>query len=109
MVEYQRTHAGLGLHHHAFSESHADVLRPQQFPETLLIVQIGARGVAETVALAAILRGEAIMHRRSRRVGEAPLLAHAAMQPLGRPFGSLDRQRLDAVHLSKLAGLLPPF
>ena len=79
----------------------------QQLPDPLLIVQIRTRRIAEAVALAAILRREPLVHRHRRRIGEAPVLADAAMQPLGRAFRRLDRQRLDRVRLEKLARLLP--
>ncbi len=109
VVENQRAHARLGLHHHALGEVYADVLRPQQVPEALLIVEIGARRIAEAITLAVILRGEAVVHGRGGRIGEAPVLADAAVQPLRGAFGGFNRQRLDGVRFQELACLFPLF
>src|SRR6266852_5953620 len=87
MVKHQRADTGLGIHHHAFGELHANLPRLEQLPETRLVVEVRAGGIAEAVALPAVARGEAILHRQLGRVGEAPLLANAAMQPFGAPFG----------------------
>src|SRR5215471_17097585 len=54
MMEYQRTHAGFRVHHHAIGQGHTNGLRFEQLPDALLILQIGTRRVAETIALAAI-------------------------------------------------------
>ena len=90
MVEYQRADAGFGFHHHALGEVHAGLFRPQQLEEALLIVQVGTRRVAKAVALAVILRGEAIVHGHRGRVGEAPIFADAPVQPLRRGLGGFE-------------------
>ena len=75
--------------------------------EALLVVQVGAGRIAETVTLAAILRREAVVHGERRRVGEAPILANPPVQPLRRAFGRFDGQRLNGVRFEELARLLP--
>src|SRR5579862_453757 len=50
VMEDQRAHAGLRFHHHAFREMDADIIWPEQLPNPLLIIQIGARRIAEAVA-----------------------------------------------------------
>ena len=80
----------------------------QQLPDALLVVQVRAGRIAEAVALAAIAGREALLHGHGRRIGEAPILADAAVQPLGAAFGGLDGQRLDRVRLEELARLLSP-
>src|ERR1035437_3350262 len=107
MVEDDGAYAGFRLHHHAFGQLHADVFGPEQFPHALLIVQVGARRVAEAVALAVILRCEAIVHGYGGRIGEAPILADAAVQPLRRGLGGLDGQRLNGMRLEESALLFP--
>ena len=107
MVEHQGADAGFRLHHHAFGEAHADFLGAQQLPDALLVVQVGAGGIAEAVALAAVAGGEAVVHGEGGRIGEAPILADAAVQPFGGGFGGFDGQRLDGVGFEELAGLLP--
>src|SRR5207249_4381637 len=97
MVEYERANARLGLHHHALGELYADFVRLQQFPDALLIIQIGTCRIPKAVALAAIARSEALLHGHGGRVGEAPVLTDAAVQPLGAALGSLDGQRLQGV------------
>src|SRR6185369_6922809 len=54
MVEHHGADAGLGLHHHAFGELDADLLRPQQRPQSSLVVEVRTGRVSEAVALAAI-------------------------------------------------------
>src|SRR5688500_1911487 len=56
MMKDQRAHAGLGLHHHALGKMAANLFRPEQFPDALLVVEIRTRRVAEAIALAAIAR-----------------------------------------------------
>ena len=86
----------------------ADVFGPEQFADALLIVEIGAGGVAEAVALAAIVRGEALVHGDGGRVGEAPILADAAMEPLGAGFGGFDGQSLERVRHEEARRLFSP-
>ncbi len=109
MVEHQRADARFGVHHASVGEAHADVLGPQELPDGLLILQVRAGRISEAVALAAIARREALVHRHGGRVGEAPILADAAVQPFGAAFRRLEPQRLDGVHeqvLARLLGLL---
>ena len=72
-----------------------------------LVGEIGAGGIAEAVALAAVARREASCGIRLGRIGEAPRGAQLAVQPLGRGLGGLERQRREGVTLQVLAGLLP--
>src|ERR1035437_1267195 len=107
MVEDDGAHAGLRFHHHAFGQLHADIAGLEKLPHALLIVQVGTRRVAEVVALAVILGSKAIVHGHGGRVGEAPILADAAVQPLRRGLSGFDGQRLDGVGLEELARLFP--
>src|SRR5580700_95882 len=97
MVEDQCADAGFRVHHHAFSQPHANIFGPEQLPDSLLVVQVGASRIAEAVALAAIARREAFLHSHGGRIGESPIFADAAMQPFGAAFGRLDGQRLQSV------------
>src|ERR1035437_1078769 len=106
MVEDDGADAGLRLHRHALGQLDADVFGPEQLEHSLLIVQVGTRRVAEAGALAVILRGEAIVHGDGGGVGEAPILADAAVQPLRRRLGGFDGQRLYGVRLEERARLL---
>ena len=90
MVEGDRAHARLRLHHHAFGQMYADILGLEQFPYALLIVQVGTRRIADAVALAVIPGGEAIVHGHGERIGEAPILVDAAVQPLRGCLGGFD-------------------
>ena len=97
MMEHKRADAGLGIHHHSFRQIHADFLRPQQHPEARLVFEIRACGIAKTVALAAIARGEAVGHGHRWRIRETPIFADAAMQPFGAGLGGFERQCLQTV------------
>ena len=97
MMEYQSAHAGFRLHHHAFRQLHADLIGIEQLPDALLVVQVRACRIPEAVSFATISGSEPLLHRHARRIGEAPVLAYAAVDLLGATFRSLDRQRLDRV------------
>src|SRR5579864_9259837 len=99
MVEHQRADAGFRFHHHAFGELHADFFWAQQFPDTLLVVEIWACGVAEAVAFAAVPGGEALLHGHGRRIREAPILADSAVQPFRASFSGLDGESLESMRL----------
>ena len=73
-------------------ERHADAVDLEQLGDLRLVVEVGARGVAPRVARAAVLLAEQAGERRAVLVGEAPLLADAAVPQLGERFGHLDRQ-----------------
>ncbi len=75
MMEHERAHAGFWVHHEAFGQLHANLLRLQQLPDAGLILQGGAGGVAEAVAAASIFRSEAVDHRHVGGVGETPVFA----------------------------------
>src|SRR5262249_39122217 len=109
MVKDQRTHARLRLHHHAFGQTHADLLWMQQLPDPLLIVKVLTRAVSEAVPLATIARGKALLHRHRRRIRKAPVLANATVQPFGGRLGSLDGQSLESVGFEILSGILRRF
>ena len=74
MNKHQRAHARLGIHHHSLSKVAANIFGPQQFPKSGLIIQIRARGISKTVALAAIARTESLLHGHFRRDQEIPNL-----------------------------------
>src|SRR5262249_29319563 len=57
----------------------------------------------------AILRSEAIMHRRRGRIREAPVFTDAAVQPFRRALRGLGGGRLNRDRLEVLALLLPLF
>ena len=64
----------------------------EQLDELRLVLELGARGVAPGVARPAVLLPEQAGERRAVLVGEAPLLADAAVPELGQRFGHLDRE-----------------
>ena len=64
----------------------------EQLVELRLVVEVGAGGVAPRVARAAVLLAEQAGERRAVLVGEAPLLADAAVPQLGERLGHLDRE-----------------
>src|SRR5206468_138252 len=90
MMEDQRTDAGFRIHHESFRELHANFFRLQELPDSGLIFQVGARRITETVALAAVAGSEALCHGHPGRIGEAPVLTDAAVQPFGAGFCSFD-------------------
>src|SRR5262249_52006403 len=50
MMESQRAHRRLGLHHVALRQLHTDLFRMQQLPDALLARHVSTRGIAEAVA-----------------------------------------------------------
>src|SRR2546427_463826 len=68
VMEYQRAHARLRLHHHAFGEFHPDIFRMQQFPDAELVVEVRASRVAETVAFPSIARRKPLLHGHRGRI-----------------------------------------
>ena len=64
----------------------------EQLVELGLVLEVGARRVAPRVARAAVLLAEQARERRAVLVGEAPLLADAAVPELGERLGHLDRE-----------------
>ena len=82
----------LGLELELLGELHADAVQLEQLVELRLVVEVGARGVAPRVARPAVLLAEEPGERRAVLVGEAPLLADAAVPQLGERLGHLDRQ-----------------
>src|ERR1051325_3776587 len=97
VMEDQCADAGFGIHHESFRELHADFFGLQQFPDGGLIFQVGARGIAETIALASVAGREALCHGHLGCVGEAPVFTDTAMQPFGAGFGGFDGQSLQAM------------
>ncbi len=104
MVKDERADAGFGVHHHAFGEMHADFFGTQEHPDAGLVVEIGAGGIAEAVAFAAIARSKTVGHGHRGRIGEAPIFADAAMQPFSAGFGGFDGESLEAVGEKITAG-----
>src|SRR5262249_29569920 len=80
-----------------------DLFRTEQFPKGGLIVQIRARWIAEAIALATIARCESLGHFHLRWIGEAPIFAHASVQPLRAALGGFNSEGLQAVRLEILA------
>src|SRR5215475_9652430 len=97
MMEDQRADAGFRIHHEAFGELNADFFGPQELPDAGLILQVGASRITEAVALAAIARSQALRHGHLGRVGEAPVLTDAAVQPFGAALCRFNGQSLQAV------------
>src|SRR5215472_13905273 len=54
MLEHERAHAGLRIHHESFGELHANLFGPQNLPDARLILQVRAGRIPEAVTLAAI-------------------------------------------------------
>src|SRR5213594_4546153 len=103
MMEYEGAHAGLGIHHHPFGQTYADLFGPEKFPDALLVVKIGARGVSQAVPLATITSRETFPHRHGRRIRKAPVLADAPVKPFRGGFRRFDGQRLQRVSLEEPA------
>ena len=76
----------------------------EQLVELGLVLEVGARGVAPRVARAAVLLAEQPGERRAVLVGEAPLLADAAVPQLGERLGHLDREPVGEQVLLVLVG-----
>jgi hypothetical protein len=95
MVEDQRTHAGFGIHHEAVGQLHADILRRQQRPHRLLILQIRARWGSRSCI---VFRGSASeIDPASSTTADPANFTQAAMKPFGAGFGRLNRQSLQGV------------
>src|SRR6185437_2395828 len=112
VVEDQRRSRSLGLHHHPVGQGHSDLLRLQQLPDSGLIFDPRACRVPEGIPLAAVSRGEALLHGHLRRIRESPIFADAAVQPLRRGLRRLQRQHLQTVRVDVpplLLGRLRPF
>src|SRR5262245_33399146 len=107
MMEHERADAGLGIHHHSLCQFYADLLRPQERPQALLIVKVGTRGISEAVALASVPRCEPVAHGHRRRIREAPVLANAPVEPFGARLRGFDGERLYAVRFEELTATLP--
>ena len=75
---------------------HADAVELEQLVELRLVLEVGARRVAPRVARPAVLLAEQAGERRAVLVGEAPLLADAAVPELGERLGHLDREPVAA-------------
>src|ERR1700731_1373473 len=104
MMEDKRADAGFRIHHHPFRKVDADLLGAEEHPDAGLVFEIGASGIAEAVALAAIARREAVGHGQFGRVGEAPIFADAAVQPFRTSFGRFDGESLQTVRVEIAAG-----
>ena len=87
-----RRGALLGLELELLGELHADAVQLEQVVELGLVLEVGARRVAPRVARPAVLLAEQPGERRAVLVGEAPLLADAAVPQLGERLGHLDRE-----------------
>src|SRR5690606_8155949 len=72
MVNHDRAHRRLGLHHELVREHDADLFGAEQVEERALHGQIGAGRIPEGVPPPAIARLEALFHRHLRIVREAP-------------------------------------
>src|ERR1035438_10261053 len=97
MMKYQSTYTGFGVHHHTFGKLYADILRVEELPNALLIFEPGAGRITEAIALSTVLGREPVVHSHGWRIGETPILADAAMQPLSAGFGGFDRLCLHRV------------
>src|SRR5580693_7767599 len=97
MMKYERAYAGFWVHHEALGELHADFFRLEELPHSGLVLEIGARGITEAIALAAIPRSKALGHGHFRGIGEAPVFADTAVQPFRAGFGCFMSQRLQAM------------
>src|SRR5205814_3996547 len=70
MVEHQRGHRRLGVHHEAFGQCHADLLGVEESPQRGLIGEVRARRIAEGHANAAVASLELVGDRQIAGVGE---------------------------------------
>src|SRR5258708_13842905 len=71
MMENQRAHAGFRIHHDTLGQLHADLFRLEELPDRDLVFQIGARGVAKAVPLAAVARSKSLRHSQLLLIREA--------------------------------------
>ena len=79
----------------------------EQLEQQPLAREIGTRRIAEAVAAAVVARREDLLIAGLGRIGEAPLGAQLAVQPLGGGLGGLERERRQRVALEVLALFLP--
>ena len=79
----------------------------EQLEQQPLAGEIGARRIAEAVAAAVVARREDLLIADLGRIGEAPLGAQLAVQPLGGGLRGLERERRQRVALEVVARLLP--
>ena len=91
------TETGFRVHHHAFGQAYADFRGLQKLPQTLLIVEIRARRIAEAVTLAAITGGESRLHCHIAGIGETPVFAEPSVQPLRAGLGGFEREGLQGM------------
>src|ERR1700734_3111543 len=68
MLEHERTDTGLRIHHESLGQLDANFFGPQQLPNRSLIVEVRARRITKTVALAPIARSKSLRHRHFRRI-----------------------------------------
>ena len=71
-MEHERRDARFGVHHVPLGQFDADLLGAQGLEELALEGEVGAGGVAEAVALAAVVGGELVLQGQARVVGETP-------------------------------------
>src|SRR5581483_4965666 len=84
-------------------EPNADFFGPEQPPEFGLILQVRASRITKTISFAAVTGGKPLMHGERGRIGEAPVFANAAMQPLGAGLGGFDTERLQGMRFEVFA------
>ena len=89
--------------------SHADILRTQQLPDPLLIVQIRTRRIPEAIPLPAIPRSKPLLHRHRPADRESPSPRESADAAIPRNPPPFDRQRLQPVREEILAARLHLF
>ena len=84
--------SGWYCHDGLLAHRDADASADEQLGDLRVVLEVGARRVAPRVAAAAVLLAEQPGERRAVLVGEAPLLADAAVPELGERLGHLDAE-----------------
>src|SRR3989441_1960872 len=108
MVEDERRHGGLRVHHEALREVQADRLGLEQAEEDLLVREVRARRVAEGDAHPPVSALELLADRQVGRIRKPPERAQTRVQHLGERLRALDRERREGVRPDVLAPVLPP-
>lgn len=95
----------LGVDLPIFGEVAADAGGVEQREEFFLVLQVGAGGVAEGVARAAVFLGEEAFDFGAVICGDAQFLSHALVPELGEGFGGFDGEAVEVEIVGVVVGL----
>ena len=108
VVEDQRAHRSLRLHHVTIGELDPDLLGMYEPPELDLVFKRRTGRVAERIALAPISSLQPRPHLQIGGIGESPKAAQLGVEPFGGGLRRLKRQRLNTVALQEFPLFLEP-